>query len=882
MKSYEPIIADLANGWLKTYNLDYKLEQEPLNSEIDKALIDYSTKSGGNGVNRPDVKLLLQDSNLDYYPVVIEYKGYKNKLIKLDFNGNVQNLKTDNTPHYSNIKSYAVNGAVHYANALLQHTGYTDIISIGMTGFKNSEGNLEYSIGVYYVSKDNLGIGQKVGDFTDFSFLKKENFDNFISHVKSLSLSTEEIQKIQEKREKEIDFSLSKLNNDIYINERGLSAKDTVNLVAASIISTLGVPGKIAPLEKNELKSSQEKGNTDGEVILRKIKGFLDEKSLPEEKKNLIINSLSNTLINGNVNKVIDGETQLKRVFSKIVDELGYYYKIGLTTDFTGRLFNEMYSWLGFSQDDKNDVVLTPSYVANLMVKLARVNKDSYVWDFAAGSAGLLVAAMNEMLNDAKENIKSPDELALKEVEIKAKQLLGLEILPEIYMLAILNMILMGDGSSNIINEDSLLNFNGNYSYPKKNQKFPATAFLLNPPYSAEGNGMNFVLKALNLMEKGYASIIIQDTAGNGRATQINRNILKKHTLLASIKMPSDLFLGKSSVQTAIYVFKVNEAHEAKFPVKFINFKNDGYKRTNRRKGKGVTNLKDIDRAAKRYEEVVNLVKYGSSQLDILDETEYIEDTIELTGENFGRDWNFDQHIKYQKIPHYSEQYQGLSDYLMWEVKKQHLSNDISNVSESIKELERQFEEKGGHWQDYRIGDIFEKLTSRYKGKGKKNEVVSKVRTEEFNVPVVYAKYGDNGIMYWAREGDFETHSNIISIIYNGAVAAGLVYAQYEETGILAESYFIKYKEKEVSFRVNLFFKQVLEIVLYKKYSRDFLATWKNKVENDIVLLPTINGIIDTDYMERYIKTLEKDIYNNLKSEYELKLSALKSVVERK
>lgn len=71
---------------------------------------------------------------------------------------------------------------------------------------------------------------------------------------------------------------------------------------------------------------------------------------------------------------------------------------MGLNTDFTGKLFNEMYNWLGFTQDKLNDVVLTPSYVANLLVKLTRVNMDSYVWDFATGSAGLLVAAMNEML----------------------------------------------------------------------------------------------------------------------------------------------------------------------------------------------------------------------------------------------------------------------------------------------------------------------------------------------------------------------------------------------------------------------------------------------------------------------------------------------------
>ena len=251
----------------------------------------------------------------------------------------------------------------------------------------------------------------------------------------------------------------TKLNNDIYQNEKGLGENDRVYLVAASIIATLGIPGKVSPLEKNDLKSSTEKGNTDGEIVVRKIEAFLGEKDLPKEKKDLIVRTLTNTLTTDNINKVHNGESQLKRVFVKIVDDLGIYYKIGLTTDFTGKLFNEMYSWLGFTQDKLNDVVLTPSYVATLLVKLARVNKDSYVWDFATGSAGLLVAAMNEMLHDAKNTIHSPQELAQKELKIKAEQLLGLELLSSVYMLAILNMILMGDGSSNILNKDSLTDF---------------------------------------------------------------------------------------------------------------------------------------------------------------------------------------------------------------------------------------------------------------------------------------------------------------------------------------------------------------------------------------------------------------------------------------
>ena len=663
VQSVEPIIADLANGWLKSYNLDYKLEQESLNTEIDTALNEYFSKNGGKGGNRPDAKLLLQDGALDFYPILIEYKGYKDKLVKLDKNGQVDNRTVKNEPILKNINAYAVNGAVHYANALLHYTSYTDIISIGMTGYKDENGDIQHSIGVYYVSKSNLGIGQKVDDYTDFSFLKKENFDDFIAKIKNLQLTQEEIDRLKEKREREIDASLVRLNNDIYQNEKGLGENDRVYLVAASIIATLGVPGKVAPLEKSDLKSSTEEGNTDGDIIVRKIKAFLNEKKIPKEKKKLIVRTLQNTLTTDNINKVENGESQLKRVFTKIVDDLGIYYKIGLTTDFTGKLFNEMYRWLGFTQDKLNDVVLTPAYVANFLVKLARVNKDSYVWDFATGSAGLLVAAMNEMLIDAKATIKSPDQLAVKSAEIKAKQLLGLEILPSVYMLACLNMILMGDGSSNILNKDSLRDFDGNYGFGNTGKKFPADAFVLNPPYSEPGNGMIFVEKALAMMDKGYAAIIIQNSTGSGKAATYNKKILEHSTLLASIKMPLDLFVGRSSVQTHVYVFRVGEPHQNDDIVKFIDFTNDGYTRTNRKKSS--CNLRDTDHARERYQEVVDLVRFGRDKLNIFTEKEYYEGHINV--EN-GSDWN--QTAPIDMKPNLDDLRKTVSGYLEWEVSK--------------------------------------------------------------------------------------------------------------------------------------------------------------------------------------------------------------------
>lgn len=669
IQSVEPNIADLANGWLRSYKLPYKLEQESLNTEIDQALNDYASKSGGAGGNRPDAKLFLQDKNLVNYPILIEYKGYKDKLVLLDADGRVANKTAKNQPDFKTINSYAVNGAVHYANALLHYTSYTEIIAIGMTGYKDDAGKLQYEIGVYYVSKSNFGVGQKVDDYTDFSFLKKENFDQFIETVKQLHLTPEEIEKLRERREQEINASLVKLNNDIYQNEKGLSERDRVYLVAASIIATLGVPGKVAALEKAELKSSTEDGNRDGDIILRKIKAFLNEKNLPSEKRDLIVRTLQNTLTTDNINKVENGESQLKRVFTKIIDDLGIYYKIGLSTDFTGKLFNEMYSWLGFSQDKLNDVVLTPSYVATLLARLARVNKDSYVWYFATGSAGLLVASMNEMLIDAKEKIKSPDELARKSAQIKATQLLGLEILSEVYMLAILNMILMGDGSSNIINKDSLKEFDGNYGFGKTDEKFPADAFVLNPPYSAPGNGMVFVERALSMMSKGYAAIIIQNSAGSGKSTEYNKRILKHSTLLASVKMPIDLFIGKSSVQTNVYVFRVGEAHQKDDTVKFIDFSVDGYTRTNRKKAS--CNLRDTDHAKERYQELVDLVRFGKSKLNIFTEKEYYEGRIDP---NNGADWN--QTAPIDTKPTLEDFKKTVSDYLAWEV-----SNLLKNQS---------------------------------------------------------------------------------------------------------------------------------------------------------------------------------------------------------
>ncbi|GAA8566023.1 hypothetical protein HpBT288_09660 [Helicobacter pylori] len=185
-------------------------------------------------------------------------------------------------------------------------------------------------------------------------------------------------------------------------------------------------------------------------------------------------------------------------------------------------------------------------------------------------------------------------------------------------------------------------------------------------------------------------------------------------------------------------------------------------------------------------------------------------------------------------------------------------------------------------WQSFKLGDLFEKVSARFLGKGDKFKATSKSITDTHNIPLVYCKKGNNGIMYWGKKGDFETYNNIISIIYNGVIATGLTYAHRDEVGILAESYFIKFKNGNPNFLCNLFIKTAIEKVLYPKYSRDNLATWANKVENELIFLPTNqHGEIDFHFMHTLINALMKQTIQGVAEYCDAKIQAAKEVISQ-
>lgn len=641
----------------------YYTKTESINPEIESALKMAPSKSGGSGANYPDIKLFIETKSLRKIPVIIEVKGKKGALVKKNTSDEIDNIKKDGTTNFININKYAVNGAIHYANAIINNsTSYKEIIAIGLNGYDEPTGRV-YEIETYYVSLDNYCIPKRLKAYADLSFLLPINIDKLVEEIDKSSLTDEELEAKAKEFENEIEVKLKKLNQ-VMQDDLKISVGSRVELVTGMIMASLGVEHEVAPLEIADLKGESGSRTNDGQVIISKIDSFLEKRSLPQEKKDMIINDLSRVFIYSDLWKAINGESKLKTVFTSVKNDIMPIFTSARHLDFTGRLFNVLNAWVDIPDSDKNDVVLTPRYVTELMAKLAQVNKDSYVWDYTAGSAGFLISSMKLMIKDAEEKIKSPKQLDEKIVKIKCEQLLGIEKRSDIYLLAVLNMILMGDGSSNIIHKDSLTEYSGNYEQGALNGKsFPANVFLLNPPYSAQGKGFIFVKKALERMKNGRAVVLIQENAGEDKGLPYTKSILENNTLVASIHM-ADIFHGKAGVQTAIYVFNVGIPHDKRQMVKFIDFSNDGYTRQNKKKSGQDVNLRNTDHAVERYNEIVNLVLYGKSYLEYYTENEYIEDTISLDG----NDWTFKKHKIIDLIPKESDFERTIKEYLGWKV----------------------------------------------------------------------------------------------------------------------------------------------------------------------------------------------------------------------
>lgn len=175
-------------------------------------------------------------------------------------------------------------------------------------------------------------------------------------------------------------------------------------------------------------------------------------------------------------------------------------------------------------------------------------------------------------------------------------------------------------------------------------------------------------------------------------------------------------------------------------------------------------------------------------------------------------------------------------------------------------------------FKEFKVGDLFDKLNlKRIKPTFDKRSDLSKVQTNEFDLPLVNAKAGNNGIMYYGRSDDWESDTMTIDIVNDGAISAGMVYAQPQATGTLYNAYQIKLKPdilSNVTVPHLLFLATTIQKSIQSKYSYSNKAVWA-KVQDDIIQLPVKPGTdessyteddIDWAYMESYIRAMEKQV----------------------
>lgn len=167
-------------------------------------------------------------------------------------------------------------------------------------------------------------------------------------------------------------------------------------------------------------------------------------------------------------------------------------------------------------------------------------------------------------------------------------------------------------------------------------------------------------------------------------------------------------------------------------------------------------------------------------------------------------------------------------------------------------------------WCEFKIGSLFDKLNLRtLKKPFDKLSDTSNIQTEEFNLPLVNAKFGNNGIMFYGREKDFDSAEMTIDVISNGAIATGTVYAQPYKTGILWDAYLLKPKVVDISKQKLLFFTTSLEKSIKLKFGWDNKAVW-SKVQHQLLSLPTQNNQPNYEIMETFISAIQKLLIKDL------------------
>lgn len=513
--------------------------------EIDEAL-KTASKRGTGKVGFPEYVGAVKD-----YLIVIEDKADLSRHIKLN-NGVI-------CSETNSVADYAVNGALFYAKHLVKNTSYKKIIAFGVSGDEK-----KHKISPIYV--DETEFYRELPEVQSFISFNEDNIDEYYIR-EILKENTDE-----EKETSEILKDAATLHEDLR-NYGNLLDTEKPLIVSGIMLALREMEFKNFSID--ELTGDQIK--TDGQKIYDAINSNLQRANVsPAVKKDKILGQFAFIKDTVKLNEIDDklNKTPLKH-FAEFLNKT-IYRSIRYSRsaeDYIGRFYGEFMSYSG-GDGQTLGIILTPKHITQLFCDLAELKATDVVFDPCCGTAGFLIAAMHNMLDIAKDD-------PVQQKHIRQNQLHGIELRPNMFTIATTNMILRGDGKSNLINDDFLK------QDAYKLQLKQSTVGMMNPPYS-QGSKQNpdlyelaFTEHLLNSLAVGARCIVIvpqSSMTGKTKEEQaIKENIYKHHTLEGVITLSKDTFYGVGTMP-CIAVFTAGEPHPTAKKCKFINFEDDGFK----------------------------------------------------------------------------------------------------------------------------------------------------------------------------------------------------------------------------------------------------------------------------------------------------------------